>query len=380
MWKRGRTYLDWAAAAPVFERARSVYLAALAAYGNPSAPHAEGRAAKAVLEDARTRIARMAEVKTDGVVFTSGATEANALALLGSVRAHGAHGAHVLYQASQHASVIGAMRMLATEGAEIEEMDRANLASQLRAATVLISMDAVNGETGEIFDTLAVRRILDAHREKTNTRILLHVDASQAPLGRSFQLAALGADIASLDAQKAGGVRGTGALLVRHGVMLAPVMAGGGQEGGRRPGTENAAGAIAFATALAECEEGRKKFSERASVMRTALIAKLSVLSYMKVNEGKENVPHILNVSLIGRDTDYLLALLDADGFAVSTKSACESDSEEGSRAVLALTDDPERAASTLRISWGPTTTESDLDRFADTLVRRVRFLDDNPI
>jgi cysteine desulfurase len=372
MWGSKRVYLDVAAAAPVSARARGVFLAALEASGNPASPHEEGRKARAVLEDARMRIARLAEVKADGVIFTSGATEANALAILGAVRAKGVQGAHVLYQPSQHASVIGAIDMLKAEGADVEPIT--DLTTQIRATTTLVSMDAVNGETGEVFDTRGVRRTLDA----AHSQALLHVDAAQAPYALSFTLAHLGADMLSLDAQKVGGVRGVGALLVRHEVKLAPLMRGGGQEGTRRPGTPSPALAAAFATALTEVSEGRAAFTERASSMRTVLIERVRSIADCEVNEGKENVPHILNLSLLGRDTDYLLALLDTAGFAVSTKSACESDSEEGSRAVLAMTGDSERAKATLRISWGPSTKSRDLDRFADALLRTVRFLDEN--
>lgn len=369
-------YLDWAAAAPVSDRARGVYLAALEAYGNPSAVHTEGRRAKAVLEHARTSIARLAEVKADGVVFTAGATEANALAILGSVRAMGVAGAHVLYQPSQHVSIIGAINTLRAEGALVEPLDLVNVAVQLRPETVLVSLDLVNGETGERFDTLAVRRALDAYRPG----ILLHVDASQAPLVESFMLAHVGADMLSLDAQKVGGVRGAGALLLRQGAKLAPLIEGGGQERGRRPGTENVAAAAAFAVALAEAHEGREKFVAKAHAMRERLLTAVTAIPDTLVNEGKEKVPHIVNLSLLGRDTDYLVALLDKEGFAVSTKSACESDSDDGSRSVRAMTGDDARARTTLRISWGPTTRTQELDRFAEALARAVRFLDENAI
>lgn len=378
MWgiKHTRVYLDWAAAAPVLPAAHRALSSALASYGNPGSPHEEGRGARKILEQARAEIARLAEVKTNGVVFTSGATEANALALLGVARAHGASGAHILYHPAQHASVIGAVRMLEAEGAAIEEIELARLATQLRPTTVLVTLDAVNSETGEVFDTLSVRRMLDAHCPG----IVLHVDAAQAPLTQSFALTHTGADVLTLDAQKVGGVRGMGALLVRSGVELAPLMRGGAQEGGRRPGTENPGLAAAFACALAHASQHRKVFSERAHIMRTRLLENISSLPHMVVNEGKRNIPNIVNVSVVGRDTDYLVALLDTSGFALSTKSACESDSEEGSRAVLVMTGDHARAASTLRISWGPTTTENELARFADALARAVRFLDENPI
>ncbi len=377
MWgtKKERVYLDWAASAPVSARARRAFDATLPFFGNPSAPYAEGREAKTLLEDARTRIARIAEVKTDGVIFTSGATEANALALLGSVRAKGAQKAHVLHHPSQHASVQSAVQTLRVEGATVEEIQLDTLTRQLTPSTVLVTLDAVCGETGTLYDTLAVRRTLDAYRPG----ILLHVDASQAPLVRSFTLAHLGADLVTLDSQKVGGVRGIGVLLLRQGITLSPLYGGGGQEGGRRAGTENTALARAFTAALEEAEEKRKEFCERSERMRANLCIALSKIERMEINQGVANAPHILNISLLGRDTDYVVALLDVEGFAVSTKSACETD-EHGSRAVFALTADTTRADSTLRISWGPTTKAQDLDALVPALLRTVRFLDEKAI
>lgn len=379
MFKKERVYLDWAAAAPVSARAKLAFVAALPHSGNPGATHTEARAAKAILEEARTIIARLAEVKTDGVVFTSGATEANALAILGSVRARGAKGTHVLFHPAQHASVVTTVRMLEAEGADIEEVDLENLKAQLRPETVLLTLDAVCGETGTKYDTLGARRTLDAYRKETGTNVLLHIDASQAPRTESFTLAHVGADMLALDAQKVGGVRGIGALLLRQGIRLLPLTGGGAQEGGRRAGTENPALALAFAAALSDVSEHRDTFAARATEMRHALIERILDITGLEVNEAKMKVPHILNVSLIGRDTDYLALLLDTEGFAVSTKSACESE-EERSRAVFILTKDTERARSTLRISWGPDFTENKLTRFAEALARNIRFLDEKAI
>ena len=278
MWLRAkkRVYLDWAAAAPVSPRVGHIFQKALLAYGNPGALHAEAVAGKKILEDARARIARLAEVKSSRVIFTSGATEANALGILGVVHARIKAGSkaselHVLYHPAAHASVIGAVAMLREEGVHTEPLavagsaiDIAGFEKQLRPETVLVVLEAVSGETGERYDTLAVRRVLDAYHKKHAVRVRMHVDASQAPLELSFTLAHLGADLVSLDAQKVGGIRGCGVLLLRSGVTLTPLMRGGGQEQGLRPGTENPALATAFALALEECQNARAGFSDRA--------------------------------------------------------------------------------------------------------------------
>lgn len=389
--KRRRTYLDWAAAAPVFPRAWKALQRSRDVFGNPSSPHEEGHRAQELLSDARTRIARLAGVKPDAVVFTSGATEANAIALLGRIEAliqegRAPESIHVLYLPSAHASTQGAIEMLRERGVRVEELslvdariDLEALKGQVRPETALVALEAICGETGTRFDTRGVRTVLDQVRADTGPRIGLHVDASQLPLTESFELTRLAADTLSLDAQKVGGVRGIGVLLAPRQVALAPLMRGGGQERGLRPGTEPAGLASAFAAALEEASETHASFALYARMQRERLLQRIEVLPSLVVNGGKAHAPHILNVSLLGRDTDYLAALLDHAGFAVSTRSACATDAP-GSVAVLAYTGDAARAASTLRISWGPSVTERDLVRFADALVRLVRFMDANTV
>lgn len=407
LFKRTRAYLDWASAAPVARVAMHEFAATAGTYGNPSSPHAEGVAAQAKLEEARLAIARLAEVKRDGVIFTSGATEANTLAIAGHVarlRADGIAAAniHILYLPSAHASIVETIASLSRQGVAVESLtlagralDLDDLVRKLRPTTRLVTLDGVCGETGMRYPTRAVRTALDSYTRSQSIgrsdsvtpgattlhfqRILLHVDASQVPFAAPFDLTRLSADLVTLDAQKVGGVRGIGALCVRSYVRLAPILAGGGQEHGLRPGTEPVALAAAFAAALSDAAAGSARFAERALEMRRHLVSALlegQRIPGLHVNEGKDQAPHILNLSLVGRDTDYLVMLLDRAGFAVSTKSACESNSARGSRAVRALTGDSDRAASTLRVSWGSATSQLDLDRFAAALIDAVAFLD----
>lgn len=385
--RRKRTYLDWAAASPVSPRASRAFVRTLVDFGNPSSPHTEGRAASMLLTDARVRIARLAGVKQDAVVFTSGATEANALAILGLVRACTQERAHVLYLPSAHASTRGCMDQLREEGIDVEPLsvsggaiDLTKLKEQIRTETVLVALEVVCGETGTRFDTRGVRQVLDVARKDGGARIRMHADASQLPLIESFELTRIASDTLTLDAQKVGGVRGIGVLLAPRQIALAPLVRGGGQERGLRPGTESAGLAEAFATALEEANDLHASFALKARGMRERLLARLTrAIPDVEINGGKEHVPHILNVSVTGRDTDYLAALLDEAGFAVSTRSACATD-DEGSVAVFAFTGDAARASSTLRISWGPRTPERDLERFADALRDAVRFVDANTV
>lgn len=367
-WKKRRIYLDYAAGVS----------------GNPSSPHEEGRRAKKVLEDARTDIARLLEVQSDDVIFTSGATESNALAVLGLLK----KGDHALYLPSAHASIIENMNLLVERGVEIEALpirdvrvDTDELTKMIRPETVLVSMDAVCGETGVVWNTREVKQIIGAS-------VLLHVDASQAVFTEKLTRAHFSADLLTLDGSKVG-VRGIGALIAHRTIPLTPLYRGGGQERGLRPGSEVPELARAFAACLRQAARDREKFCTSALFERVRLIEAMTKnIPNVFLNEGRIQVPNILNISLPGRDTDYLVALLDEAGFAISTRSACETDpsrlgrseagSEEGSRAVFALTSDRERAKSTLRVSWNATTTRSELRSFAKTLIEEVAFIDSN--
>ena len=361
-----------------------------------------------MLEDARVNIARLVEVQSDDVIFTSGATEANALAILGTVHSAQQTGnskrLHMLYLPSAHASVVENAKLLAHEGVDVEELPIQNyrvdceaLAKMLRSETALVSMDAVCGETGVVWNTRGVKQVLVKHAgddfsrslgpqselsqpvtsKSHSPRALLHVDASQAPLTEKILRAHFDADMMTLDASKVGMTRGIGALIARRTIPLVPLYGGGGQERGLRSGSESSELAREFAAALRAAAHGREAFRARAEKERASLIKFITAnIPNVFIQEGRNQAPHILNLSLPGRDTDYLVVLLDEAGFAVSTRSACETDSEEGSRAVLALTGDVARAKSTLRISWGPATSPRALARFAPALAKAVAFLD----
>lgn len=356
--KKARTYLDYAAGVS----------------GNPSSPHEEGRRSREILEGARTDIARLLEVQSDDVIFTSGATEANALAILGILK----RGDHALYLPSAHASVVENMKLMNERGVEIEvlptkdgRVDCEKLKEMLRPETKLVSMDAVCGETGVVWNTREVKQTIGEN-------VLLHVDASQAPLTEKMTRAHFGADMLTLDGSKVG-VRSIGALISHRTIPLEPLYRGGGQERGLRAGSESPELAQKFAAALGAAARGREAFRASAEKERARLIETvMKSIPNVHINESKAQAPNILNLSLPGRDTDYLVALLDEVGLAVSTRSACETDSEMGSRAVLALTGDSERARATLRISWNSSVSTRELTHFAQALVRAVAFIDNN--
>lgn len=379
-----RVYFDAAAAHPVTKAAQKAFLRALKAHGNPGAPHKEGQAASRILEEARTAIARETGAKPDAVIFTSGATESNALAMVGHIKARLMEGKEprslrVLYSTAQHASVQGAVEELRRMGVATEEVplqgfdiDLEKLRKMLPGAA-LITLDAVCGETGARFQVQNVRRLINALAP--SERPVLHVDATQAPLTENIERTRLGADLITFDAQKIGGVRGIGALIAPRGIPLLPLTEGGGQERGLRSGTPSPALARAFAVALSEARLKRRVFVKRAAKIRELLKKEIETIRDTTVNEGRDTAPNILNVSFMERDTDYLVALLDEAGFAVATKSACETDIE-GSRAVLRFTGDARRAFSTLRISMHQNARRKDARRFTRALCEAVSFLD----
>lgn len=378
-----RIYLDYAAATPVSSQAKQTFLKALPYFGNPLSFHKEGTEAHTLLEHARITIARLAEAKEDAVIFTSGATEANTLALLGTIThllESGKKGSdlHVLYTPSSHASVREVMKVIASRGVLVEEIsvlggviDTTKLLAQIRPETCLISIDSVCGETGVRFDTRSVRRMLDTEAKRPD--ILLHTDASQLPCVESFLKTRLGADLVVLDAQKVGGIRGIGVLLSHRRNVLSPVLFGGGQEDGLRPGTPSPQLAEAFASALTVCERERTVLLEKARFWRQVITDALG--SRIVVNEGVTQAPHILNLSFPGIDTEYLSALLDSRGVSVSVRSACDGDATRSS-AVFAMTADEERATHTLRISFGHQTSMKDIRGFLGRLEKCLTLID----
>ncbi len=389
--KKRRVYLDWAAAAPICIEALHAANAVRSAYGNPSSPHQEGKYAREIIENARKVIARYIEAIPDDLIFTSGATEANNLAIRGHLTAlvtnkRKPKDIHLLYAPTAHSSITHTAKTLAEEGFFVEPLpitaqgvvDITALRSCIRKETALVSMEAISGETGIIWNTREVANIL-SHIPHNTLRPLLHIDATHTPYTECVTRTYWGADMLVFDAQKIGAMRGIGVLVSHRTIALRQLMNGGSQERSIRPGTEPTTLIASFAAAFQSCDVSREHFRARAIRNRTTLIKYISAIPRTFINSGVHTVSHILNVSFLGRDTDYLTMLLDEAGFAVSTKSACETDNI-GSHSVAILTGNIARSISTLRISFGPTTTYTDIHRFIKALIKAVAFIDENTI
>ncbi|MGH7728185.1 MAG: cysteine desulfurase family protein [Vulcanimicrobiaceae bacterium] len=360
-----RIYADHAATTPMRAEAVAAMVPWLEAGGfNPSSLHAEGRRARAALDDARERIAALLGVRPDEIVFTAGGSEADVLALVGAVRARRRQtgAAHVVSVASEHHAVLHALALLASEGVAVTllgvdaqgRLDLAELAAALRPETVLVSAMLANNEIGTVGPLAEIATLAHARG------VLVHCDAVQAAGRLPLDVPLLGADLLALAAHKCYGPKGVGLLAVRNGVALEPLVVGGGQERGRRAGTENVAGIVAFARALELAEAERHEEAARLERIRAQFEAELlaTVPGACIVGGEAARVAHISSVAFRGCDASELLVALDLAGVAASAGSACASGVAEPSHVLAALGLPPALARGTVRFSFGRLTGE----------------------
>jgi len=362
---RRESYLDWNATAPLRPEAAAAITAALAHCGNPSSVHRWGRAVRQMVERAREAVAALVGGDPEGVVFVSGGTEANHLALFGSGRER------VLVSAVEHSSVLQAMpaaERIAVDANGIVDLTRLNqqLAADPRPA--LISVMLANNETGVIEPVAEIAAI--AHRHGA----LFHCDAVQAAGKIPVDVAAIGADLVSLSAHKLGGPPGIGALIVRGMAELSPMIRGGGQERGRRAGSENLPGIAGFAAAAVAAMDGLAGY-DGVRQLRDSLDASLITAAPEAIVIGAAawRLPNTTAIALPGLSAETQIIALDLDGVMVSAGAACSSGKVGPSHVLQAMGAAPEIAGCTIRISLGWSTTEAEIDHFltAWTAMRR---------
>lgn len=378
-----RHYLDNAATTPVDPAVSALMCACLGEDGwfaNPSSSaHAAGRAAARCVELARAQVARLIGARTEQIVFTSGATEADNLAVLGTARALAPQRRHIISARTEHKAVLDAVRQLTREGFSVTWLQpdaegrvaAQAVAAALRPDTALVSLMHVNNETGVIQD---VQQIGEVCRERS---VVFHVDAAQSVGREPLDVSRLPVDLLSLSAHKIYGPKGIGALFVRAGskAPLTPLMFGGGQQSGLRPGTLPTHQIVGFGLA---CElAGAAREADRARIMqwRDRLWAALESLGGVTINgERAPRVPHILNVSFDGLDGESLVSALP--DLAVSTGAACNSALGEPSYVLRALGRTVRQAESALRFSFGRFNTDADIEAAAAQVraaVQRLR-------
>ncbi|MEO6780049.1 MAG: cysteine desulfurase family protein [Bradyrhizobium sp.] len=361
-----RVYLDWNATTPLRREAREAMAAAWDLGGNPSSVHAEGRQARKLVEDARTAIAGAVGAQARNVVFTSGGTEANALALTpGLRRASGAPANRLLVSAIEHASVLAGGRFASDAIGTIDVtragvLDLACLRAMLESGPPsLVSVMLANNETG------ALQPVAEAAALVHAAGGVLHVDAIQAFGKRPFGLDSLNADLLTLSAHKVGGPKGVGALIVAEGVLgLEPLLRGGGQELGRRAGTENVAGIAGFGAAASAASVALETDVLRLEGQRHRLENGLRELSGIIVFS--DEVPRLPNTTLFtvpGLKAETAVIGFDLAGIAVSSGSACSSGKVQPSHVLAAMGAGPEIAKGAVRLSLGWSTSDADIDR-----------------
>lgn len=373
-------YFDHAATTPPYEDVAKTVAEVMARhYGNPSSLHRLGEESSKLLDKAREVSAAALGVRPREIVFTGGATESNNMAIKGAALQFAGRGKHLITTETEHPSVLESVKQLVSWGWEATVLPvdgNGNVTAEqvreaLRPDTVLVSVMHVNNETGAVQPVEDIGRLL----KSAAPRVLFHVDGVQGFGKLPLSLTDGGIDLYSLSAHKLRGPKGVGLLYVREGLQLAPLLAGGGQEGGYRSGTENIPYIVAFSKALRLAAEGR---DARATVMyrlREQLIQGLAELPELAVISSAQGAPHIVHFSYPGMKAEALLHMLEEEGFYVSTRSACSSKRSEPSRILLAMGKSKEIASSGIRISMGDEHEERDIDALLAALKQSVKRL-----
>jgi cysteine desulfurase len=359
-----RVYLDWNATAPMRPQAKAAMLQAMDLQGNPSSVHAEGRAARKIIEDARANVARALGARSADVVFTSGGTEANALALMPGLRRNGDVATRLIVSAIEHSSVrsggqfpVEDVQIAPVTPSGVVDLER--LQSLLaKGEPALVSVMLANNETGAIQPIPEIAELVHAAHG------ILHVDAVQGFGKIDIDINALKADLLSVSAHKIGGAKGTGALILTERLAgFEPLIAAGGQEKGRRGGTENLPGIAAFGAAVAAHLETGAAAMARMQKLRTKLETGLrAVTPEMTIFSG--DVPRLPNTTLFtapGMKTETAVIAFDLEGMAVSSGSACSSGKVHASPVLTAMGVDPAMGQGAVRLSLGWDTTEAEV-------------------
>lgn len=377
-----RIYFDHSATTPLDPRVLQAMLLFLGGrFGNPSSLHHEGRAARAAVENARAQVAALIGALPEEIIFTASGTEADNLAIIGAVRAHGTHG-HVVTSSIEHAAVMETCRFLAAAGTRISyvPVHRAGilrmdaLLQALQSNVTIVTVMAANNVVGTL------QPIEEIARFARLNGALFHSDAVQAGGKIPLDVKQLGVDLLSLSAHKLHGPKGIGALYVRNGTRLAPVIFGGGQERGLRSATENVAGIVGFGAAAEIARTELASEATRLTALREQIIQGLSrTLPEVYVfGHATERLPGHLSIGVRGqeREVGRLLTDLDAAGIAVSAGSACsahQSGKDKPSGILLAMGYDEERARGLIRISLGRFNTQAEVDRFVEVFAGAVK-------
>ena len=372
-----RVYLDYCATTPVHPNVRNAMMCAFDAdFGNPSSMHWAGRDSRQLIDQARVDVARGIGCRPAEIVFTSGATEADNLALFGLLRLFPPNEAHLITSAVEHHAILHAAHQLEEEGYSVTYLpvnehgfvDPEDVRREIRPETKLISIMYVNNEVGFVQPITEIGKIAREHD------IRFHTDAVQAVGLFDVDVEELNVDLLSLSAHKIYGPKGIGALYVRSEIELEPMILGGPQERSLRAGTENVPGIVGLGAAMSLVCEHRAKERVRLLGLRKYLIGGLQSIGPEVIVNGPEEkiAPHILSISFINVDAEMMLIRLNGEGIAVSLGSACNSKSIEPSHVLTAMKLPQEQIESTLRISLGMPTTKDELDTLLSAIAHAL--------
>ena len=351
-----------------------------AVYGNPSSLHQKGREAKAAITAAREKIASILGVKPGEIYFTASGSEADNWAIKGAAHAYQNKGKHIISTKIEHHAVLHSMQALEKEGFEVTYLDVDSdgrvspeaVVAAMRDDTILVEVMYANNEIGTIEP---IREIAAAVKAR-NPKCLVFTDAVQAVGAIEINIPELGVDMLSLSGHKIHAPKGIGALYIRNGVRVLPLIDGGGQERSKRGGTENVAYIVGLAKALEDAVAGIPE-NARVEAMRNRLMDEITKLPHTRLNGPREGrLPGNVNVSFEYIEGESLLLLLDMAGICASTGSACSSSSLEPSHVLLSIGVPVEQAHGSLRLSIGRDTTDEDIDYILEKLppiVQRLR-------
>jgi cysteine desulfurase len=350
-------------------------------FGNPSSVHGAGRAARALIDIARDQLAAVLNARPREIVFTGGGSEADNLALRGVVHRLHSQGGHLIVSSIEHEAVLETARDLSHLGFELTELpvDRAgrvlpeSLEAALRPETVLVSVMLANNEVGTIEP---VRELAELTHSKS--RAVFHTDATQALGKLKVDVQELGVDLLTVSAHKVYGPKGVGALFVRHGTSLDPIITGGGQERTRRSGTENVPGIVGFGVASHLAESEREREMERQAALSADLARWIQAGVPDALPTGaptEERLANFCTFVFPGAEGELLLLRLDRAGVCGSAGSACTSGSLSPSHVLLAMGFSPPLAAAHLRLTLGRSTTSGDVERAGELICREVAAL-----
>ena len=361
-------YLDYAAATPIDPKVTAAMQPYFSQkFHNPSSIYLAGRAASQALEDARSAVAQILGAKPAEIIFTAGATEANNLAIQGVMKDFPE--CEVLVSAIEHESVLAPAGLFNCRTVPVDpkgRVDLQKLETMVSDKTVLVSIGLVNNEIGTVQAMPDISKILNKLRKLRGSKgrpLYLHSDCAQAPNYFDLHVSRLGVDLLTINGGKIYGPKQSGALYIRAGVQLQPLILGGGQESNLRSGTENVAGAAGLATALSLAQKKRSDEAKRMAKLRQQFIAGLEKNIPVAIVNGsaKHSAPHIVSVTFPDVDNERLMMELDERGIQVATGSACSASSDEPSHVLSAIGLSDKTAHSTLRFSFGRATSEADI-------------------